>query len=158
MDRDKRWPRVEAAYALITEGLGEFTYGTAVEGLEAAYARGENDEFVKTTAIRSRNESPTHLENGDVVVYMNFRSDRARQLTHALLSEEFDGFHRRHVPKLAAYFTLTSYDKKESNATVIFPPYAINNTFGEYISNMGLSQLRIAETEKYPHVLSLIHI
>jgi len=152
MDRDKRWPRVEAAYALITEGLGEFTYGTAVEGLEAAYARGENDEFVKTTAIRSRNESPTHLENGDVVVYMNFRSDRARQLTHALLSEEFDGFHRRHVPKLAAYFTLTSYDKKESNATVIFPPYAINNTFGEYISNMGLSQLRIAETEKYPHV------
>ena len=152
MDRDKRWPRVEAAYALITEGLGEFTFGTAAEGLQAAYARGENDEFVRTTAIRSLNESPTHLEDGDVIVYMNFRSDRARQLTHALLSEEFDGFHRRHVPKLAAYFTLTSYDKKETKATVIFQPYAINNTFGEYISKMGLSQLRIAETEKYPHV------
>ena len=152
MDRDKRWPRVEAAYTLITEGIGEFTFPTAAEGLQAAYARDENDEFLKATAIRQPDEIPTHLEDGDVVVYMNFRSDRARQLTHALLSDEFDGFHRRHVPKLGAYFTLTSYDKKESKATVIFPPYPIKNTFGEYISNLGLSQLRIAETEKYPHV------
>src|SRR5450830_996508 len=96
MDRDKRWPRVEAAYSLITEGLGEYTYATAKEGLQAAYARGENDEFVKTTAIRQPDEAPIHLEDGDIVVYMNFRSDRARQLTHALLSDEFDGFHRRH--------------------------------------------------------------
>jgi len=85
-------------------------------------------------------------------VYMNFRSDRARQLTHAILSDEFDGFHRRHVPKLAGYFTLTMFDKKETKATVIFPPYTIKNTFGEYVSNLGLTQLRIAETEKYPHV------
>jgi 2,3-bisphosphoglycerate-independent phosphoglycerate mutase len=83
---------------------------------------------------------------------MNFRSDRARELTHALLSETFDGFHRRHVPKLAAYFTLTMFDPKETKATVIFPAYAIKNTFGEYISSLGLTQLRIAETEKYPHV------
>jgi 2,3-bisphosphoglycerate-independent phosphoglycerate mutase len=152
MDRDKRWPRVEAAYALITEGLGEYTYATAEEGLQAAYARGENDEFVKTTAIRQPDEAPIRLEDGDLVVYMNFRSDRARQLTHALLSDEFDGFHRRHVPKLAGYFTLTMFDKKETKATVIFPPYTIKNTFGEYISNLGLTQLRIAETEKYPHV------
>ena len=85
MDRDKRWPRVEAAYALITEGVGEYTYATAEEGLKAAYARGENDEFVKTTAIRGADEAPIHLEDGDLVVYMNFRSDRARQLTHAIL-------------------------------------------------------------------------
>ena len=152
MDRDKRWPRVEAAYQLFTEGVGEFTAESAMTGLNDAYARGENDEFVKTTAIHKAGEKPIHLEDGDLVVFMNFRSDRARQLTHALLAEHFDGFHRRHVPKLAGYFTLTMYDKNETKATVIFPPVDVNNTFGEYISNLGLTQLRIAETEKYPHV------
>ncbi|MSP86261.1 MAG: 2,3-bisphosphoglycerate-independent phosphoglycerate mutase [Methylotenera sp.] len=152
MDRDKRWPRVEAAYALITEGIGEFCYPTADQALQAAYARGENDEFVKCTAIRGAKEARTHLEDGDLVVYMNFRSDRARQLSHALLSEAFDGFHRRHVAKLSGYFTLTMHDTKESKATAIFPPFAVKNTFGEYLSGLGLTQLRIAETEKYPHV------
>jgi 2,3-bisphosphoglycerate-independent phosphoglycerate mutase len=152
MDRDKRWPRVEAAYALITEGIGEYTYETAAAGLQGAYDREESDEFVKATAIRKPGETPIHLEDGDVVVYMNFRSDRARQLSHALLAEEFDGFHRRHVPKLAGYFTLTMFDKKETKATAVFPPHTVKNTFGEYLSNLGLTQLRIAETEKYPHV------
>ena len=152
MDRDKRWPRVEAAYKLFTEGEGEFTAETAAKGLQDAYARGENDEFVKTTAIHKAGEAPVKLEDGDLVVFMNFRSDRARQLTHALLAEDFDGFHRRHVPKLAGYFTLTMYDKKETKATVIFPPVQVRNTLGEYLSNLGLTQLRIAETEKYPHV------
>ena len=152
MDRDKRWPRVEAAYNLFTEGIGEFTAESAMNGLNDAYARGENDEFVKTTAIRKVNEKPVHLEDGDLVVFMNFRSDRARQLTHALLAENFDGFHRRHVPKLAGYFTLTMYDRNETKTSVIFPPVDIKNTFGEYISKLGLTQLRIAETEKYPHV------
>jgi 2,3-bisphosphoglycerate-independent phosphoglycerate mutase len=152
MDRDKRWPRVEAAYKLFTEGIGEFMAETAAIGLQDAYARGENDEFVKTTAIRKAGEAPVHLEDGDLVVFMNFRSDRARQLTHALLAEDFDGFHRRHVPKLAGYFTLTMYDKKETKATALFPPQEVRNTFGEYLSNLGLTQLRIAETEKYPHV------
>jgi 2,3-bisphosphoglycerate-independent phosphoglycerate mutase len=152
MDRDKRWERVETAYRLITEGIGEFTYATAAEGLAAAYARGENDEFVKTTAIRPANSTPITLNDDDVVVYMNFRSDRARQLTNALLSDTFDGFTRGRVPKLAAYFTLTMYDQKETKATAIFPPNVINNTFGEYLSELGLTQLRIAETEKYPHV------
>lgn len=152
MDRDKRWPRVEAAYALITEGMGEFTSPTAHEALEAAYARGENDEFVKPTAVRQPGETAIHLADGDVIVYMNFRSDRARQLTHSLLAEEFDGFHRRHVPKLGGYYTLTMYDKRETKTKVIFPPEEVKNTFGEYISRLGLKQLRIAETEKYPHV------
>ncbi|MBM3351393.1 MAG: 2,3-bisphosphoglycerate-independent phosphoglycerate mutase [Betaproteobacteria bacterium] len=152
MDRDKRWPRVEAAYTLLTEGIADFVADSAASGLQDAYARGENDEFVKTTAIRRPNEKPVHIDDGDLVVFMNFRSDRARQLTHALLADEFDGFHRRHVPKLSGYFTLTMYDKKETKATVIFPPIQVVNTFGEYLSNLGLTQLRIAETEKYPHV------
>ena len=152
MDRDKRWPRVEAAYAMITEGMGEFTEASASEALQSAYTRGENDEFVKCTTIRKPNEAPIKLEDGDLVVYMNFRSDRARQLTHAILSETFDGFNRRHVPKLADYFTLTMHDVKETKATAIFPHHAVKNTFGEYLSSLGLTQLRIAETEKYPHV------
>lgn len=152
MDRDKRWPRVEAAYDLITEGISEFRAATAAEGLQAAYARGENDEFVKPTAIAATGESVLHVEDGDVIVYMNFRSDRARQLTHALLAENFDGFHRRHVRKLAGYYTLTMHDKNEKGVTTIFGPSDISNTFGEYVAKLGLSQLRIAETEKYPHV------
>lgn len=152
MDRDKRWDRVEKAYAMITEGMGEFTEATASEALHNAYARGENDEFVKCTCIRKSDEAPLHLEDGDAVVFMNFRSDRGRQLTHALLAEEFDGFHRRHVPKLSAYLTLTQYDAKETKATPIFAPFTVKNTFGEHLQNLGLTQLRIAETEKYPHV------
>ena len=152
MDRDKRWERVEKAYAMIAEGMGEYAEATANEALHKAYARGENDEFVKCTCIRKADDAPLHLEDGDVVVFMNFRSDRGRQLTHALLAEEFDGFHRRHTPKLSAYFTLTQYDKKEAKATPIFAPFTVKNTFGEYIANLGLTQLRIAETEKYPHV------
>lgn len=152
MDRDKRWPRVEAAYAMITEGLGAFTEHSASAALQNAYARGENDEFVKCTVIRQPDEAPIKLEDGDLVVHMNFRSDRARQLTHAILNEEFDGFNRRHVRKLSGYFTLTMHDAKETKATAIFPPHAVKNTFGEYISSLGLTQLRIAETEKYPHL------
>lgn len=148
MDRDKRWPRVEAAYKLFTEGVGEFTAETAAAGLQDAYARGENDEFVKTTAIHRPHEAAVRIEDGDLAVFMNFRSDRARQLTHALLADEFDGFHRSRTPKLAGFFTLTMYDKKETKATVIFPPQEVRNTLGEYLSAQGLTQLRIAETEK----------
>lgn len=152
MDRDKRWPRVEAAYQLFTEGVGEFTAASAAMGLQDAYARGENDEFVKTTAIHQPHEAAVRMEDGDLAIFMNFRSDRARQLTHALLADEFDGFHRRRVPKLAGFFTLTTYDKKETKATVVFPQQEVKNTLGEYLSAQGLTQLRIAETEKYPHV------
>lgn len=152
MDRDKRWPRVETAYRLLTEGLGEFTATNAMAGLDAAYARNESDEFVKPTAIRNLSESPITLNDGDAIVYMNFRSDRARQLTQALLAETFDGFQRAVVPKLSAYFTLTMHNVNEVKAQAIFQPHPIHNTFGEYVSNAGLTQLRIAETEKYPHV------
>ncbi len=152
MDRDKRWPRVEAAYDMLTEGISEFHAATAMEGLQAAYARDEHDEFVKATVITAPDEPPVHVEDGDIIVQMNFRSDRARQLTHALLAEQFDGFHRRHVRKLAGYFTLTMHDKNEAGAVAIFPPFEVRNTFGEYVAKLGYKQLRIAETEKYPHV------
>ena len=152
MDRDKRWERIKPAYTLLTEGKGEFTAKNALEGLEAAYARGENDEFVKATAIAQPDETPVFVDNGDVVVFMNFRSDRARQMTACFLDTNFDGFLRNKLPKLSGYYTLTMYDKSKANAKAVFPPNNIQNTFGEYISNQGLKQLRIAETEKYPHV------
>lgn len=152
MDRDKRWERIEPAYQLLTEGQAEFTAATATEALSQAYARGENDEFVKATAIRKNGESPIFVEDGDVIVFMNFRSDRARQMTSCFLDPAFDGFKRNKQPKVAGYYTLTMYDKNEVNAKAVFPPNDVNNTFGEYISGLGLKQLRIAETEKYPHV------
>jgi 2,3-bisphosphoglycerate-independent phosphoglycerate mutase len=152
MDRDKRWERIEPAYTLLTEGKGDFTASTALDGLEAAYARGENDEFVKATAITKPGESPVFVDNGDVIVFMNFRSDRARQMTTCFLDASFEGFKRNKLPKLGGYYTLTMYDKNEVNANAAFPPNDIHNTFGEYIANQGLKQLRIAETEKYPHV------
>ena len=152
MDRDKRWERVLPAYNMLVNGVGEFTEATASEALHNAYARKESDEFVKCTVICKLNESPLRLEDGDAVVYMNFRSDRTRQVTDALLNPDFTGFTRSRVPKLSGYFTLTQYDAKQTKATPIFAATSVPNTFGEYLQNLNLTQLRIAETEKYPHV------
>jgi len=152
MDRDKRWERVMPAYNMIVKGIGEFTEATASEAIQNAYARGEQDEFVKCTVIRQGGEPAVRLEDGDCVVYMNFRSDRARQLTDALLKDDFTGFTRNRLPKLSGYFTLTQYDQNQKRATPIFAATSVPNTFGEYVSGLGLKQLRIAETEKYPHV------
>lgn len=148
MDRDKRWPRIEAAYNLIACGKGEFYAETAQQGLQMAYERGETDEFVKATVIGD----PVRVEDGDVIVYMNFRSDRARELTRAFLDKNFEGFHRTHTPQIGGFYTLTMYNKNELAAHVAFPPEIIRNTLGEYLGKLGLTQLRIAETEKYPHV------
>jgi 2,3-bisphosphoglycerate-independent phosphoglycerate mutase len=152
MDRDKRWERVETAYKLIVEGQGEFTASSAQAGLQAAYARDENDEFVKATCIIPVGEQAVTVQDGDVVVFMNFRSDRTRELTTTLLDAKFDGFVRSRVPKLGGYYTLTQYSYDYPQAKVVFAPEEIHNSFGEYISGQGLKQLRIAETEKYPHV------
>lgn len=152
MDRDKRWERIAPAYQMITEGLAEFTEDSATKALESAYARGEKDEFVQCTVIRKSNEKTVRLEDGDSVIFMNFRSDRARQMTDALLNDAFDGFKRKVVPQLSHYFTLTQYDQKQTKATPVFAPYTVKNTFGEHLQTLGLTQLRIAETEKYPHV------
>ncbi|MEW6314292.1 MAG: 2,3-bisphosphoglycerate-independent phosphoglycerate mutase [Pseudomonadota bacterium] len=151
MDRDKRWERTHPAYEVITQGMAEFRARSAMQALEAAYARGETDEFVKATAIVPSGASPVTMHDGDAVVFMNFRSDRARQLTMALTEMHFYGFDRSLFPKLGYYCTLTSYGE-EVKQPIAFPPEPIINGFGEYIARLGLKQLRIAETEKYAHV------
>lgn len=151
MDRDNRWDRVEKAYELIVEGKGEFTAVSAGEGLAAAYARGETDEFVQTTLVVPPGQCPVHLEDGDVVVFMNFRADRAREITKAINDANFDGFERKAVRKLGGYVTLTEYHQ-DFPYPVAFPPVSISHSLGEVLSEHGLTQLRIAETEKYAHV------
>lgn len=151
MDRDKRWERTQVAYDLLTEGKYEYHATTAEEGLEIAYEHNETDEFVKPISIYSASEKPITIQDGDVVIFMNFRADRARQLTHAFTDKIFSHFNRKIVPRLSAYVTLTLY-AKDINAQVAFPPLKLHNTLGEYFASLGLHQLRIAETEKYAHV------
>jgi len=146
MDRDKRWERVETAYRLLVDGEGEFHADSGLAGLEAAYQRDENDEFVKPTAIGAK----TVMADGDCVLFMNFRADRARQLVSALTDPRFDGFKGRQ-PKFAYFATLTRYGEEYPQPT-LYAPQTIKNGFGEYLASLGLHQLRIAETEKYPHV------
>ncbi|OOY39163.1 phosphoglycerate mutase (2,3-diphosphoglycerate-independent) [Solemya velum gill symbiont] len=128
MDRDHRWERVQEAYDLLTQGKSMYTAESGMEGLEAAV-----------------------MEDGDVVLSMNYRSDRARQFTRAFIEPDFDGFEREVVPQLADYVSLTEYNS-EFDIPVAFPPEKLPNGFGEYIGKLGLHQLRLAETEKYAHV------
>ncbi|MHB9116714.1 MAG: 2,3-bisphosphoglycerate-independent phosphoglycerate mutase [Burkholderiales bacterium] len=151
MDRDKRWDRVESAYNAMTLGVAEQRAENALDALHQAYARGENDEFVQPTLIVPAGEEPVRIVDGDVVVFMNFRSDRAREITRAFIEPNFTGFERRVHPKLAEFCTLTSYSD-DFHVPAAFPPERIRNCLGEYLSKLGLHQLRIAETEKYAHV------
>ena len=148
MDRDNRWERVQPAYDLLTEGKADYRARTAVEGLRAAYSRGESDEFVNATVI----EGASGMNDGDAVVFMNFRADRARQLTRALTAAGFDGFARGRFPRLGYFCTLASYGGDFVHLPAAFPPQNVSGGFGEYLSARGLKQLRIAETEKYAHV------
>ncbi|HYR00674.1 MAG TPA: 2,3-bisphosphoglycerate-independent phosphoglycerate mutase [Casimicrobiaceae bacterium] len=152
MDRDKRWERVAVAYDLVVAGEAPFRAPDARAALEAAYARGETDEFVRPTAIVDASGRAAAMADGDVAVFMNFRADRARELTRALTDPAFDGFPRKRMPKLARYVCLTSYGDEFAHLPVAFGPQSVANGFGEYVSRLGLSQLRIAETEKYAHV------
>ncbi len=147
MDRDNRWDRVERAYHLYTTGAAAFTAESAVEGLEAAYARDENDEFVQPTQVGE----PALIGDGDAVIFMNFRADRAREMTQAFTDSDFDGFERESVPALHSFTCMTEYHK-DFDVAVAFPPATLPNVLGEYVSGLGLRQLRIAETEKYAHV------
>ncbi|NOY61665.1 MAG: 2,3-bisphosphoglycerate-independent phosphoglycerate mutase [Gammaproteobacteria bacterium] len=151
MDRDHRWPRIRSAYELITQGKAEFTATSAQHALQMAYQRDETDEFVKATSISAANGDTAVVEDGDVVVMMNFRSDRARQITRAFVDEPFEGFERHCRPALGEYVCLTEYSS-ELALPVAFPSPSLHNTFGEYIAKHGKRQLRIAETEKYAHV------
>jgi 2,3-bisphosphoglycerate-independent phosphoglycerate mutase len=151
MDRDHRWPRIQAAYDLITQGKAEFEAADVQTALSMAYARDEGDEFVQATRIVPAGETPVRVEDGDVIVFMNYRSDRARQITRPFIEEDFDGFTRDYVPRAGSFVSLTEYNK-DFDAPVAFPPDRMHNVFGEYISSFGLRQLRLAETEKYAHV------
>lgn len=151
MDRDHRWERTQVAYDLLTTAKADFRADTAEEALEMAYNRGETDEFVKPTHITKENKSPVTIQDNDVVIFMNFRADRARQLTHALTDQHFSGFTRSVFPTVSLYVTLTHY-AKDIQTNVAFPSAPLNNTLGEFVANNGLRQLRIAETEKYAHV------
>ena len=156
MDRDQRWDRLERAYNLLTRGEAPFHAANAIEGLTAAYERDEGDEFVQATAIHDSSELPVRIEDGDVVVFMNFRADRARQLTRALVDSAFDGFERRTRPDPARFVMLTRYadDIAPDNPALrcAYEPQSLHNTLGEYLADRDCTQLRIAETEKYAHV------
>ncbi|CAI8918463.1 2,3-bisphosphoglycerate-independent phosphoglycerate mutase [Pseudomonas sp. IT-347P] len=147
MDRDNRWDRVAQAYNLIVDGNSEFHAATAQEGLEAAYARGESDEFVKATTIGE----PVKVEDGDAVVFMNFRADRARELTRVFVEDDFNDFERTRQPKLAGFVMLTQY-AASIPAPSAFAAGSLENVLGDYLAKNGKTQLRIAETEKYAHV------
>ncbi len=151
MDRDNRWDRVEKTYDLITQGKAPHEAVNAIHGLNHAYARGETDEFVDATAIVPKGEQRVHVEDGDVIINMNFRSDRARQLTRPFIEEDFSEFERKVWPQLGQFVSLTKYSQG-FDIPVAYPQEKIKNVMGEYLSGRGYRQLRVAETEKYAHV------
>ncbi len=148
MDRDNRWDRVKLAYDAVAEAQSEFHADSALAALDAAYVRGETDEFVKPTVIGAG----AKFADGDAVVYMNFRSDRARQLTRVFVDPKFDGFARTRTLALSAFVSLTEYSKDLAVTAIAYPPQSLSNSLGEYLATLGKTQLRIAETEKYAHV------
>ncbi len=151
MDRDNNWERIEKAYALLTRGSANHTAATSLQGLEAAYQRDENDEFVLPTRVQAAGQDPAVVMDNDCILFMNFRSDRARELTRAFIQPGFDDFERPVVPKLADFVMTTEY-AADIHASCAFEPQTLSNVLGDYVSQRGMTQLRIAETEKYAHV------
>ncbi|WPC74378.1 2,3-bisphosphoglycerate-independent phosphoglycerate mutase [Vibrio porteresiae] len=149
MDRDNNWDRVQKAYDLLVEAKGEFTVDSAVAGLEAAYAREENDEFVKATVVCAAGQESSAIEDGDTVVFMNYRADRAREITRTFVTD-FAGFERAKFPAID-FVMLTQY-AADIPLACAYPPASLTNTYGEWLAKAGKTQLRISETEKYAHV------
>lgn len=147
MDRDKRWERLERAYAAMVYGQGEFC-PDAVKGIQASYDKGVTDEFIEPFVVT---EGAT-IQKDDAVIFANFRPDRAREITRALVDPAFDGFARENGNLPIKFVCMTQYDATMPGVEVAFKPQSLENTFGEYIAEKGLTQLRIAETEKYAHV------
>ncbi len=151
MDRDSRWNRIKVAYDLIFHGTAAHVCATPEQAIDRAYARGESDEFIDATAIAPEGESPTRVEEGDMLFFMNFRADRARQLAQAINDDDFDGFDRGHRVKPGGFVSLTEYSAA-LDIPKAFPPEPLDNVMGQYIADKGFRQLRLAETEKYAHV------
>lgn len=150
MDRDNRWDRIQIAFDLLVNASGAFHYDNSGKALEEAYERGESDEFVQASAI-SHDGQFSKMNENDAVIFMNFRADRARQLSRALSEKNMNHFPRSYTPHLSRFVTLTKY-ADDINAEIAYPPIKLSNVFGEIIANDHLHQLRLAETEKYAHV------
>ncbi len=151
MDRDNRWERVEKAYDMMTAGIGEKTEN-AEEYVRKSYENGTTDEFVIPACVVKDGKPVGLIEQGDSIIFFNFRPDRARQITRAMSEKEFDGFERKTGFINPTYICFTRYDASFTNVKIAFKPQVLTNTLGEYIASLGLKQLRIAETEKYAHV------
>ncbi len=151
MDRDNRWERVEKAYDSLTVGNG-VQCENAAEAVEESYKNGVTDEFVLPTNVYENGKPVGLIEAGDSIIFFNFRPDRARELTRAFTEEEFTGFERKTGYLKPFYVCFTRYDATFKNVEIAFKPQSLKNTLGEYLSNEGYRQLRIAETEKYAHV------
>ncbi len=151
MDRDRRWERTKLSYDALTKGMGRYSV-TPADALATAYAAGENDEFVKPTIIGNEASKLPLITDNDAIIFYNFRPDRARQLTRCFVDDGFNGFARGKRLSGLCFVCMTQYDAEIPGVLIAYPPQSLRNTFGEYISRLGLRQLRIAETEKYAHV------
>ena len=150
MDRDKRWERVKKCYDALVLGEGN-KESSSVKAIEDSYQKETFDEFVEPTLICNGNEPIATISKNDSVIFFNFRPDRAREITRALVDDNFDGFETKKGLDLY-YVCFTSYDETMPNVKIAFKKEPLVNTFGEYVSKLGYTQLRIAETEKYAHV------
>lgn len=150
MDRDNRWERIQLAYNALVNGKGTFSLD-AMQSIQQSYDEDITDEFIKPFIMVDKNQQPiTKIKENDVVIFFNFRTDRGRQLTNALTQQDFTDFNMK---KLSLYFlTMTNYDETFKNINVIYDNKNIENTLGEVLESAGKKQIRIAETEKYPHV------
>ncbi len=150
MDRDNNYDRVEKAYVALTRGEG-LEAASATEGIQASYDRGETDEFVKPTVVKKNGAPVATIQDGDSIIFFNFRPDRAREITRSFCDDDFKGFARE--KKLdVVYVCFSDYDPTIPNKEVAFPKIAVTNTFGEWLAANHMKQARIAETEKYAHV------
>ena len=150
MDRDNRWDRIEKAYQLIAKSESKLRFKTASEALKAAYERKETDEFVQPSLIAENKKQNYAIQAGDMVLFMNFRADRARELSHAFCDSDFEHFKRG--DKLDCDFVTLTHYANDIEAKIAFDSIALDNVLGEYLATLGLKQLRMAETEKYAHV------
>ena len=150
MDRDKRWERVQKAYEAMVLGSG-VPFPSAIEAVQDSYDHQRTDEFMLPSVMVENGKPVANIGSGDAVIFCNFRSDRAREITRALTDPAFDGFPRSAVPQLASYVCLTTYDET-FGLPVAFPPMRLTHILGQVLSGSGVRQLRIAETEKYAHV------
>ena len=153
MDRDNIWERVDKAYLALVDGVGN-TANSAVEAITASYEAGVTDEFVIPTVIQKDGKPVATVDKGDSIIFANFRPDRARMITRSFIYDDFAGFERKKGFLAPTFVSMTQYDVTFNNLLdVAYKPQSYDNTLGEYLSKQGLKQFRIAETQKYAHVL-----